>query len=85
MFPYFLAYAVLLSLMYLSNMLDNTLGTIIFWVLFVLSTIVVYNTFMEIRDIIISYIVNFMNRNVDVDEWKKRNTPSVDTEKSVEE
>ena len=70
-----IGYPVFLVLMYVANMFDNIVSNIFFWILFFLSCVLVINVIKEIRMAIIVKYVNFSNRNVDIDEWERRNSP----------
>ncbi len=69
LFKGFFVYSIFIGIMYIGKSIDNFLGDIIFWIAVIFSTIVVFNTFMILKENLIAVGVNFTNRNIDPDEY----------------
>lgn len=73
-------YAIILGIMYFIKDYDSLFAVGAFWLLLLLSTLVIYNTFMSFRTDLIAVGVNFKTRNVDINEWLEKHEPKSDDE-----
>lgn len=70
-----LLYGVVLGVMYFIKDYDNLIINGLFWILMLISTLIIYNTFMRFREDIIAVGVNFKTRNIDINEWLEKHDP----------